>query len=173
MEAAKVIMAGLLVVGVVPSMRADMVVMKDITLGFGAALEHCREESGLTQENMEEFFDFWREDFKFEHRELGCALRCMSRYFNLITDTNRMHHENTENFIKSFPNGEKLSKVLVQVIHECEKKFDHEEDHCWRILHIGECFRDMCRSQNIAPAMEMLLAEFIMQAESDTNPVAL
>lgn len=54
---------------------------------------------------MEEFFHFWREDFKFEDRELGCAILCMSRYFNLLTDTHRMHHENTREFIKSFPNG--------------------------------------------------------------------
>ncbi|RVE52924.1 hypothetical protein evm_002401 [Chilo suppressalis] len=140
MEAAKVIMAGLLVVGVVPSMRADMVVMKDITLGFGAALEHCREE-------------YKRERKTKDTDDLYCNI-CLTKLYLIII-------------------GEKLSKVLVQVIHECEKKFDHEEDHCWRILHIGECFRDMCRSQNIAPDMEMLLAEFIMQAESDTNPVAL
>lgn len=54
---------------------------------------------------MEEFFHFWREDFKFEHRELGCAIQCMSRYFDLLTDGERMHHDNTDKFIKSFPNG--------------------------------------------------------------------
>lgn len=54
---------------------------------------------------MEEFFHFWRDDFKFEHRELGCAIQCMSRHFNLLTDSSRMHHENTEQFIQSFPNG--------------------------------------------------------------------
>ena len=55
---------------------------------------------------MEEFFHFWRDDFKFEHRELGCAIQCMSRHFNLLTDSSRMHHDNTEEFIQSFPNGQ-------------------------------------------------------------------
>lgn len=55
---------------------------------------------------MEEFFHFWRDDFKFEDRELGCAIKCMSAHFNLLTDEHRMHHENTHKFIKSFPNGE-------------------------------------------------------------------
>lgn len=63
-------------------------------------------QSQLTEEKMEEFFHFWSEDFKFEHRELGCAILCMSRHFNLLTDSSRMHHENTDKFIQSFPNGE-------------------------------------------------------------------
>ena len=54
---------------------------------------------------MEEFFHFWRDDFKFEDREVGCAIKCMSSHFNLLTDSHRMHHENTDKFIKSFPNG--------------------------------------------------------------------
>lgn len=62
-------------------------------------------KSQLSEDMMEEFFHFWSEDFKFEHRELGCAIMCMSRYFNLLTDSRRMHHDNTKKFIKSFPNG--------------------------------------------------------------------
>ncbi|CAG4989269.1 unnamed protein product [Colias eurytheme] len=141
-------------------------IMKDVTLGFGEALQHCREESQLTEEKMEEFFHFWREDFKFEAREVGCAIKCMSRYFNLLTDSHRMHHENTDQFIKSFPNGEVLSKQMVEIIHTCEKKFDEEEDHCWRILRVAECFKHTCIERNIAPTMELLMAEFIMEAET-------
>ncbi|XP_013195991.2 general odorant-binding protein 1 [Amyelois transitella] len=140
--------------------------MKDVTLGFGEALEHCREESQLTPEKMEEFFHFWREDFKFEHRELGCAIHCMSKYFNLLTDASRMHHENTHKFITSFPNGEVLASQMVQMIHTCEKQFDSEPDNCWRILRVAECFKKSCQDKGIAPTMEMLLAEFIMEAET-------
>ncbi|KAL4704869.1 hypothetical protein ACJJTC_019447 [Scirpophaga incertulas] len=162
MEWGRVLVFGAVLAGV----TGDLTVMRDVTLGFGAALDHCREESGLTEEKMEEFFHFWSENFQFEHRELGCALHCMSRYFNLITDTSRMHHENTERFIKSFPNGEVLAKKLVDVIHTCEKQFDHENDDCWRILHIAECFKVTCQRDDLAPTMEMLLAEFIMEAEA-------
>lgn len=62
---------------------------------------------------MEEFFHIWSKDFKFQDRELGCALRCMSKHFNLITDANELHHENTENFIKSFPNGMNTNRNLL------------------------------------------------------------
>ncbi|XP_063366572.1 general odorant-binding protein 1-like [Cydia amplana] len=146
--------------------HATVEVMKDVTLGFGEALKQCRESSGLTEEKMEEFFHFWRDDFKFEHRELGCAIQCMSRHFNLLTDGERMHHENTDKFIKSFPNGEVLSKQMVALIHSCEQKFDDMEDHCWRILRIAECFKSSCQERGIAPSMEMMMAEFIMESES-------
>uniref|UniRef100_A0A0K8TUG6 General Odorant Binding Protein n=1 Tax=Epiphyas postvittana TaxID=65032 RepID=A0A0K8TUG6_EPIPO len=145
---------------------ATVDVMKDVTLGFGEALKQCRETSQLTEEKMEEFFHFWREDFKFEHRELGCAIQCMSKYFNLLTDGERMHHENTDKFIKSFPNGEVLSKQMVALIHACEQQHDAEPDHCWRILRVAECFKEGCQQRGIAPTMEMLMAEFIMESEA-------
>nr|APG32536.1 odorant binding preotein [Conogethes punctiferalis] len=144
----------------------DHKIMTDVTLGFGQALEHCREESGLTEDKMEEFFHIWHQEFKFVDRELGCALHCMSKYFNLITDANKLHHENTDKFIRSFPNGEVLASKLVSLIHECEKQFEEVEDHCMRTLRIGECIRDSCLQRSLAPSMEMLLAEFIMQSET-------
>nr|QRF70945.1 general odorant-binding protein [Semiothisa cinerearia] len=139
--------------------------MKDVTLGFGQALEKCREESQLTQDKMEEFFHFWREDFTFEHRELGCAIRCMSQHFNLLTDASRMHHENTHKFIKSFPNGEVLAQQMVSIIHSCEQQHDTEADHCWRILRVAECFKHSCQQAGVAPSMELMMTEFIMDAE--------
>nr|AXF48746.1 odorant-binding protein GOBP1 [Lobesia botrana] len=146
--------------------QANVEVMKDVTLGFGEALKQCRESTQLTEEKMEEFFHFWRDDFKFEHRELGCAIQCMSQHFNLLTDGQRMHHENTDKFIKSFPNGEILSQKMVQLIHTCEKQFDDMDDHCWRILRIAECFKTGCKAAGIAPSMEMIMAEFIMESEA-------
>nr|QIJ45727.1 general odorant binding protein [Glyphodes pyloalis] len=146
--------------------EADHKIMTDVTLGFGQALEHCRAESGLTEEQMEEFFHVWNADFKFVDRELGCALHCMSRHFNLINDSNRLHHENTDKFIKSFPNGEKLAELLMNIVRECDHRFAHKEDECMRTLHVGECIRDTCLQRSLAPSMEMLLAEFIMQSEA-------
>nr|AXN76737.1 odorant binding protein GOBP1 [Clostera restitura] len=145
---------------------ADKSIMKDVTFGFGQALDKCREESQLTEEKMEEFFHFWSKDFKFEHRELGCAILCMSRSYNLVTDASRMHHKNTIDFIHSFPNGEVIAQRMVNIIHECEKRFDHEQDDCWRILHIAECFKDECVRTDLAPTMEFMMAEMIMEAEA-------
>nr|ALM04194.1 GOBP1 [Maruca vitrata] len=161
-------MAGwrLLVLCLAALVEADHKIMTDITLGFGQALEHCREESGLTEDKMEEFFHIWHPEFQFLDRELGCALRCMSRYFNLLTDTNKLHHENTDKFIRSFPNGEALASVLVGLIQECEREHEHEADACARALQIGRCVRDACLARRLAPAMELLLAEFIMQSEA-------
>lgn len=61
--------------------------------------------------------------------------------------------------------GEVLSKQMVTIIHECEQKFDAEQDHCWRILRVAECFKATCQQRGIAPTMEMLMAEFIMESE--------
>lgn len=52
------------------------------------------------------------------------------------------------------------------MLHECEKKHHDEEDNCFRVLHMAACFREACRGASLAPTMEMLLAEFIMQGEN-------
>nr|QLI62030.1 general odorant-binding protein 1 [Streltzoviella insularis] len=166
MERKMLKLIGILLCSLLAGSLATVEVMKDVTLGFGEALKYCREESQLSEEQMEEFFHFWRDDFKFNLREIGCAIRCMSHHFNLLTDSHRMHHDNTDKFIKSFPNGELLSQKMVTLIHECEKQFESEEDHCWRILRIAECFKTGCKQQGIAPTMEMIMAEFIMESES-------
>ncbi|XP_047536025.1 general odorant-binding protein 1-like [Vanessa atalanta] len=158
--------AALVSVGNLIVVQGNVDVMKDVTLGFGEALQHCREESQLSEDKMDEFFHFWRDDFKFEDRELGCAIKCMSSHFNLLTDSHRMHHENTDKFIQSFPNGEVLSKLMVELIHKCEQHHDAESDHCWRILRVAECFKISCQAQGIAPTMELLMAEFIMETEA-------
>ncbi|CAG9564379.1 unnamed protein product [Danaus chrysippus] len=157
----------LLLVQLVVQLKANVDVMKDVTLGFGEALKLCREESQLTEEKMEEFFHFWRDDFKFDDRAVGCAIKCMSSHFDLLTDSHRMHHNNMDNFIKSFPNGEVLSQQMVTLIHECEQQHDSEEDHCWRILRVAECFKSSCKKHGIAPTMELLMAEFVMESEAN------
>lgn len=62
--------------------------------------------------------------------------------------------------------GEVLSRQMVSLIHACEARHDAEPDHCWRILRVAECFKASCQQQGIAPTMEMLMAEFIMEAEA-------
>lgn len=61
--------------------------------------------------------------------------------------------------------GEVLSKQMVSIIHECEQKWDSEPDHCARVLRVAECFKVECTARGIAPSMEMMMAEFIMEAE--------
>lgn len=54
---------------------------------------------------------------------------------------------------------------MVGLIHGCEQQFEADEDHCWRILHVAECFKMHCKEKGIAPTMELMMAEFIMEAE--------
>lgn len=49
-------------------------------------------------------------------------------------------------------------------MHGCEQQFDGEADHCWRLLRVAECFRAGCRARGLAPTVELMMAEFIMEA---------
>nr|AXF48747.1 odorant-binding protein GOBP2 [Lobesia botrana] len=116
-------------------------VMSHVTAHFGKALEQCREESQLSPEILEEFQHFWREDFEVVHRELGCAIICMSNKFSLLQDDARMHHENMHDYVKGFPQGDVLSAKMVELIHNCEKQFDDMTDECERVVKVAACFK--------------------------------
>lgn len=128
---------------VVVGTRGDAEVMSHVTAHFGKSLEECREEvslestlcqqvflnylsqihkllqlyrcfqSGLTVDIMEEFKHFWHEDFEVVHRELGCAIICMSNKYTLLDDDARLHHDNMEDYVKSFPNGKELHVTFL------------------------------------------------------------
>ncbi|XP_050352728.1 general odorant-binding protein 2-like [Nymphalis io] len=133
-------------------------VMSHVTAHFGKSLEECREESGLTAEVLEEFKHFWSEDFEVVHRELGCALICMSNKFSLMEDDARMHHVNMHDYVKSFPQGDLLSEKMVQLIHNCEKQYDDIKDDCDRVVKVAACFKKSCKKEGIAPEVAMIEA---------------
>ncbi|XP_023936560.2 general odorant-binding protein 2-like [Bicyclus anynana] len=133
-------------------------VMSHVTAHFGKSLEECREESGLSPEILEEFQHFWSEDFEVVHRELGCALICMSNKFSLMEDDARMHHVNMHDYIKSFPKGELLSAKMVELIHNCEQEYDDIKDDCSRVVKVAACFKLSAKDEGIAPEVAMIEA---------------
>nr|ALJ93807.1 general odorant-binding protein 2 [Athetis dissimilis] len=146
------------VAAVASSVMATQEVMSHVTAHFGKALEECREESGLSAEILEEFQHFWREDFEVVHRELGCAIICMSNKFSLLKDDSRMHHVNMHDYVKGFPNGEVLSARLVELIHNCEKQYDSLPDDCDRVVKVAACFKVDSKAAGIAPEVAMIEA---------------
>nr|AFD34181.1 general odorant binding protein 2 [Argyresthia conjugella] len=147
-----------LVLAVPRSVVGTAEVMSHVTAHFGKSLEECREESGLSEEVMEEFHHFWREDFEVVHRELGCAIICMSNKFQLMEEDARMHHENMHDYIKSFPEGEVLSSKMVALIHNCEKQFNDIEEDCSRVVKVAACFKRDAKRDGIAPEVTMIEA---------------
>nr|QEI46781.1 general odorant-binding protein 2 [Galleria mellonella]QID58964.1 odorant-binding protein [Galleria mellonella] len=138
--------------------RGTAEVMSHVSAHFGKTLEECREESGLTAEIMEEFKHFWSDDFDIVHRELGCAIICMSNKFSLMKDDSRIHHVNMHDYVKSFPNGEVLAAKMVELIHNCEKKYDDIEDDCTRVMKSAACFKQDAKKEGIAPEVAMIEA---------------
>nr|AYP30821.1 OBP22 [Corythucha ciliata] len=151
------LLASLLVLHTGPA-AGDALVMSHVTAHFGKTLEECREESGLSSDIMEEFHHFWNEEFEVVHRELGCAIICMSNKFSLLKEDQRMHHMNMHDYIKSFPNGEILSELMVDMIHNCEKPNDDIEDDCVRVVKTAACFKEESKKKGIAPEMAMIEA---------------
>ncbi|XP_014368562.2 general odorant-binding protein 2 [Papilio machaon] len=135
-------------------------IMSHVTAHFGQTLEECREESGLTTDMMAAFAHYWSEDFgkATVPREFGCALICMSHKLSLLQHDVRLHRLNMDDYIRSFPNGDLLSKKMVDMIHECEQQHDTVDDDCERIVNVSLCFRSTAQREGIAPNLAMVEA---------------
>nr|ACJ07120.1 general odorant binding protein 2 [Chilo suppressalis] len=149
---------GLVVMAAVTSVKGTAEVMSHVTAHFGKALDECREESGLSTEVLEEFKHFWSEDFEVVHRELGCALICMSNKLSLLHDDTRVHQVNMHDYVKSFPNGEALSEMMVKLIKNCERQYDNIKDDCDRTVKVAACFKADAKKEGVAPEITMIEA---------------
>nr|ACN29681.1 general odorant-binding protein 2 [Ectropis obliqua] len=154
----KSVLVATVVLSVVGLAMGTAEVMSHVTAHFGKALSECREESGLTPEVLEEFQHFWREDFEVVHRELGCAIICMSNKFSLLQEDSRIHHVNMHDYVKGFPNGQVLSAKMVELIHNCEQQYDDITDDCARVVKVAACFKRDAKKEGIAPEVTMIEA---------------
>nr|AXF48749.1 odorant-binding protein PBP2 [Lobesia botrana] len=139
---------------------SDMV--KGFTTGFAQALDKCKAELNIPDNVMQDFYNFWREDYALVNRDMGCAIMCMATKLELVTDENKLHHGNAHEFAKTHGADDDVAKQLVTIIHECEKEHT-EADDCARTLEIAKCFRTKIHGLKWAPDMETVLEEIMVE----------
>ncbi|CAH2240939.1 general odorant-binding protein 1-like [Pararge aegeria] len=142
---------------------ASQEVMKKLTTGFGKALEECKKELGLGEHIMNDFYNYWREDYELLNRDTGCAIMCMASKFDLISDDMNLHHKNAHEFAKTHGADDNLAKQLVDMLHECEKAHSNVSDNCSKTLEISKCFRRKIHDLKWAPSMEEILEELMTE----------
>lgn len=59
----------------------------------------------LSEHVMQDFYNFWREEYDLVNIEIGCAIMCMASKFDLITEDMKLHHGNAHDFAKSHGAG--------------------------------------------------------------------
>ncbi|XP_047536248.1 general odorant-binding protein 1-like [Vanessa atalanta] len=138
-------------------------VMKKLTTGFAKALDQCKEELGLGDHIIQDFFNYWREEYELVNRDMGCAIMCMASKLDLITDDMKIHHGNAHEFAKSHGADDDMAKQLVNIIHECEKVHVGVVDDCMKTLEIAKCFRTKIHDLKWAPSMETILEEIMTE----------
>ncbi|XP_073954197.1 general odorant-binding protein 1 [Choristoneura fumiferana] len=138
-------------------------VMKKLTTGFATALEKCKNELNIPDAVMQDFYNFWREDYELVNREMGCAIMCMASKFDLVTDEQKLHHGNAHEFAKSHGADDDMAKQLVTILHECETQAASIIDDCSKTLEIAKCFRSKIHGLKWAPSMETILEEVMTE----------
>nr|QNS26339.1 pheromone binding protein 1 [Pieris rapae] len=136
-------------------------VMEKLTAGFTKALEECKKELNLGGHIMQDFMNYWREEYELLNRDLGCAIMCMASKHDLITDDLKLHHGKAHEFAKTHGADDDLAKQLVTMIHDCENNQPESSDECMRALEISKCFRKKIHDLKWAPSMETVLEEIM------------
>ncbi|OWR47910.1 pheromone binding protein 2 [Danaus plexippus plexippus] len=142
---------------------ASQEIMKKLTTGFVKAMEECKAELNLGDHIIQDFMNYWREEYELLNRDTGCAIMCMASKHDLITEDMKIHHENAHEFAKSHGADDDLAKQLVQMIHDCEKQFTDITDDCSKTLEISKCFRTKIHELKWAPSMETILEELMTE----------
>ncbi|CAH2089076.1 unnamed protein product [Euphydryas editha] len=138
-------------------------IMKKLTTGFVKAVETCKQELNLGDHIMQDFLNYWREEYDLVNRDTGCVIMCMASKLDLITDDMKLHHGKAHEFAKSHGADDDLAKQLVDMIHECEKTHATVQDDCMKTLEIAKCFRTKIHVLKWAPSMETILEEIMTE----------
>nr|AAF06143.1 pheromone binding protein [Yponomeuta cagnagella] len=145
---------------------ASQDIMKKLTVGFSKALDQCKTELAIQENVLQDFYNFWREDYTLVNREMGCVLMCMASKFDLITEDMKVHHKNAHEFAKTHGADDEMAKQLVSMIHECEKTHEGVVDDCGRVLEMAKCFKTKIHELKWAPSMEVVLEEVMTEIQS-------
>ncbi|XP_048483883.1 general odorant-binding protein 1 isoform X1 [Plutella xylostella] len=127
---------------------------------------NCNKDLQISNEVMQDFYNFWREDYELVNREMGCVLMCMAARLDLVTEDLKMHHGNAHEFAKKHGADDTMAKQLVTIIHECEQGAASVPDECARTLEMAKCFKTRIHELKWAPSMEVVLEEVITELKN-------
>lgn len=62
-------------------------------------------QQNIEEHIMQDFFNFWKEDYALVNRELGCMVICMAQKLGLMDADMKMHHGNAHEFAQKHGAG--------------------------------------------------------------------
>nr|BAF63878.1 pheromone binding protein [Ascotis selenaria cretacea] len=133
-------------------------VMHNLSKGFAEVLEDCKKQENVGDHIMQDFYNFWHEEYSLVNREMGCIILCMAGKLDLL-DGDTMHHGNAHEFAKKHGADDALAKQLVGLVHECEQASASVEERCARALETTKCFRGKIHGLKWAPSMRVVMEE--------------
>nr|ALT31680.1 pheromone-binding protein 5 [Cnaphalocrocis medinalis] len=149
----------------VDRVKSSQEVMKKMSTTFFKLLDECKKELSVSDDLIQGLVRFWREDADLGARELGCVIMCIASKQDLvILEDYKMHHENAYNFARDHGADDETAKAIVKIVHDCEKNFDSNPDHCSRVMEVAKCFRDEIHKLKWAPSVEVLIGELMSEA---------
>nr|ALS03849.1 pheromone-binding protein 3 [Ectropis obliqua] len=152
-----VVVVGSAVVGTTEAADA----MKLLASGFISVLEICQKELNIEDGLISDLYHYWKLEFSMMQRDTGCALICMTKKLELLTDDGKFHHGVTKEFAMKNGADDNLATEMVSIIHSCETKSEGLDDECLRALEVAKCFRVALHDLHWEPSPDVVITEVL------------
>nr|UYL69203.1 pheromone binding protein 1 [Agriphila aeneociliella] len=149
--------------GMSVSVDSSQTVVKSMTKYFFKAYEVCTKEYNIKEGTLGQIFNFWREDFTTNSRDIGCTIYCLSTKLDLLDPEGKLHHGNAAEFAMQHGSDEATAKKLVEILHTCEQTTPPNDDKCMKALDVAFCFKKELHRLDWAPDSEVLFEEIIAE----------
>ncbi|CAH4032468.1 unnamed protein product [Pieris brassicae] len=126
-------------------------------------IHHCAATLDLANCFRRDLYHFWKEDYGLLKRDTGCAIMCMSQKLQLVDTSGNLHHGNAQEFAVKHGAEVEVAQKLVNMVHECEKQHQVQEDPCERALEVAKCFRSGIHLLKWTPTVEVLVGEVLTE----------
>ncbi|XP_063540699.1 pheromone-binding protein-like [Cydia strobilella] len=138
-------------------------VLTEMSKNFGKALDVCIKELDLPDSIYDDMMNYWKEGYELTNRHTGCAIMCLSKKLEIVDPDLQLHHGNAKDFAMKHGADEKLAMDLVNVIHECEKSLQPNDDECMKVLEWAKCFKVEIHKKGMAPSMDVAVGEILAE----------
>ncbi|XP_075981505.1 general odorant-binding protein 1-like [Anticarsia gemmatalis] len=135
--------------------------MTKLTGGFAKVMDTCKTELRVGDHIIQDFYNFWKEEYELVNKDFGCMIICMAGKLDLLSEDMKMHHGNAHAFAKAHGADDDVAKQIVSLLHGCENEPSSTEDPCMRAVEISKCFRTKIHELKWAPSMEVILGEIM------------
>ncbi|XP_028175120.1 pheromone-binding protein-like [Ostrinia furnacalis] len=118
----------------------NALVLKTASISYGRKVYPCLQELHLGEDILTDLLNYWKEDYEFTNKDIGCAVICVHQKLHLLDTTGGLDPPHTQAFVQAAGGDVSMGKYVSYLYKSCEK-VANATDPCVKALEATNCFR--------------------------------